>query len=142
MTGAVLLALRLIGTAALYIFILSIFYFQWVDLKVRAKSLLDTKIPAIKLTAQYRSENALSRQFLDPEIIIGRNPDCNFPIEDDSASGQHARIAYHHKQWWLEDFSPKNGTKLNGHLLTTPTVIISGDVIQCGRTEISVSIAE
>ena len=34
--------------------------------------------------------------------------------------------------WWLEDLGSRNGTYLNNHLVTTPTIISSGDTIAIG----------
>jgi pSer/pThr/pTyr-binding forkhead associated (FHA) protein len=47
---------------------------------------------------------------------------------------------YHHGQWWAEDLGSTNGTLLNQAPLATPTVITTGDQIECGNTAIIISI--
>ncbi|HQV94061.1 MAG TPA: FHA domain-containing protein [Anaerolineales bacterium] len=71
--------------------------------------------------------------FQQTEIIIGRHAQCDVSLMDETLSAQHARITYHHRQWWLEDLNSTNGTSLNEHPLTTPTVIISDDEFKCGN---------
>jgi len=79
--------------------------------------------------------------FTDDEVIIGRDPQCHCPLSDETASARHARLNYHHKQWWIEDLQSKNGTKLNGEKVSVPTVVISGDKITCGHATITLKIA-
>lgn len=73
------------------------------------------------------------RYFSQAEISIGRDPGCDIPIFDETISARHAQLTYHHNQWWLEDLTSTNGTRLNAARITTPTVITSGDEIQCGN---------
>jgi pSer/pThr/pTyr-binding forkhead associated (FHA) protein len=84
----------------------------------------------------------LTRRFDQGEITVGRDPDCDCLISDEAASARHARLAYHHNQWWLEDLKSTNGTRLNDERLTVATVIISGDKIGCGHTTLTVSLGE
>ena len=57
-------------------------------------------------------------------------------------SARHAHLTYHHNQWWLEDLASTNGTLLNDIRITTPTVITSGDELQCGATRLFISLSE
>jgi pSer/pThr/pTyr-binding forkhead associated (FHA) protein len=59
---------------------------------------------------------------------------------DEAMSAHHARISYHHTQWWLEDLNSTNGTFLNRDQVSVPTVIISGDEIKCGNTLLTIRI--
>jgi len=62
-------------------------------------------------------------------IVIGRGDDCHVIIDDRQASRHHARITQTQDGYVLEDLGSKNGTFLNGHPLTVPTVLKDGDDI-------------
>ena len=72
-------------------------------------------------------------RFSQPEVIIGRSASCDVTLEDKTVSGRHARLAYHHGQWWLEDLASTNGTFLNGDPVGAPVVITHGDQVRCGQ---------
>jgi pSer/pThr/pTyr-binding forkhead associated (FHA) protein len=57
---------------------------------------------------------------------------------DEAMSAHHARVTFHHSQWWLEDLNSTNGILLNQQKLTTPAVVISGDEFKCGNTIFSI----
>ena len=78
--------------------------------------------------------------FRQTEIDIGRGADCDIPVKDENISANHARISFHHGQWWLEDLGSTNGTFLNKDKITIPTVIITGDQFKCGNTTFSLRI--
>ena len=62
-------------------------------------------------------------------IVIGRGDDCHVIISDRQASRHHARITQTQDGYVLEDLRSKNGTFVNGQLLTVPTVLKDGDEI-------------
>jgi pSer/pThr/pTyr-binding forkhead associated (FHA) protein len=64
---------------------------------------------------------------------LGRSPTNRVKVEDNFASGDHALISRRNGQWWLEDRKSRNGTTLNGILVTRPLVITHGDVIGIGH---------
>ena len=66
--------------------------------------------------------------------MIGRDTHCDLSVLDEALSSHHARITFHHGQWWLEDLNSRNGTFLNREKLNTPAVIITGDQFKCGNT--------
>jgi pSer/pThr/pTyr-binding forkhead associated (FHA) protein len=80
------------------------------------------------------------RHFLLPEITIGRDPACECPLDNETVSARHARLSYHHNQWWLEDLNSSNGIILNQVRLTLPTVVISEDEFTCGDASIIISL--
>jgi len=41
-----------------------------------------------------------------PDVLIGRDIACNCCLDDLTVSAQHARLSYHHGQWWVEDCNP------------------------------------
>jgi pSer/pThr/pTyr-binding forkhead associated (FHA) protein len=62
-------------------------------------------------------------------VVVGRGDDCHVLIDDRQASRHHARITQTEDGYVLEDLGSKNGTFLNGQLLTAPMVLKDGDEI-------------
>jgi len=67
-------------------------------------------------------------------MLIGRNPECALVLEDDFASGRHARIFHRDGGWWVEDLGSTNGTFLGGAKLTTVQPLTIGSALRIGRT--------
>jgi hypothetical protein len=142
MTGAILvLVLRIALAAVLYAFVGWAFYTLWRDLNQQSRSLASQKIPPLQLKLQ-GDEETQPRFFMTPELVIGRDPRCDFHIQDDTVSAHHSRLSYHHHQWWIEDMHSTNGTFLNQERLTTPTVMITGDELRCGQVTLSIVVGE
>jgi pSer/pThr/pTyr-binding forkhead associated (FHA) protein len=76
------------------------------------------------------------------EITIGRDPGCECQVNDEAISSRHARLSFHHNQWWLEDLASTNGTLLNQEPLLMPTVVISDDKFSCGSTFFMISLSD
>ena len=140
MTGEIFLALRLIVGVSLFAFLGWVLWLQWTDLRIQGRVLASRKIPPVSLLVQSGENSPQLASFHQPEINIGRDPACECLLNDDAVSSHHARLAFHRSQWWLEDLDSKNGTRLNQNPLTTPTVVISGDIIHCGHSTITVVI--
>ncbi|CCH80521.1 putative membrane protein [Nostocoides japonicum T1-X7] len=70
----------------------------------------------------------------DAGTIIGRNPEASLVLDDDYASGRHARIHRDEVGWIAEDLGSTNGTYLDGERLTTPTRVDVGSQLRIGRT--------
>jgi pSer/pThr/pTyr-binding forkhead associated (FHA) protein len=68
--------------------------------------------------------------------VIGRNPECALVLDDDFASGRHARIYHRDNAWFVEDLGSTNGTFLGSERLTTPTQVESGTTLRIGKTVI------
>ncbi len=69
---------------------------------------------------------------------MGRDPHCDLYLENETVSAQHARLSFHHGQWWLEDLHSKNGTTLNGEKIETATIIVNNDRISCGEADVNI----
>jgi pSer/pThr/pTyr-binding forkhead associated (FHA) protein len=141
MSGPVVLFLRLLLTVSLYAFLVWAFTNLWRDIKLQSALLAVRKIPPISLTLSLAGQVPLIRRFIQAEVYIGRDPACDCPVDDEAVSARHARLSYHHNQWWLEDLNSTNGTLLNQEKLAIPTVVISGDEFRCGSTLFTVSLA-
>ncbi len=140
MTGEVLLALRLLVGVGLFAFLGWVLWLLWSDLRIQAGLLASRNVPPLSLLVQVGDESPQLINYSQAEITIGRDPACECLLQDDAVSTHHARLAYHHSQWWLEDLGSKNGTKLNLELLTNPTVVISGDKLLCGHSSLTIVI--
>lgn len=72
------------------------------------------------------------------EIVLGRAPSAAIrfdPLEDRRVGRLHARITWTDDDpisFMLADLGSRNGTFVNGRLLTAPIVLHSGDIIQLG----------
>ncbi|HEY6074339.1 MAG TPA: FHA domain-containing protein [Anaerolineales bacterium] len=140
MSGLIALALRLLLALALYAFLGWALWTLWRDIQREADRIVTRRAPGISLAVQKSGQLTAVKYFIQPEINLGRDPVCDIPIIDETVSARHARLVYHHSQWWLEDLNSTNGTRLNQVLVTTPTVLTSADEIDLGQIRITVSI--
>lgn len=63
---------------------------------------------------------------------IGRTPPSEILLPDAHVSGEHARLYFRDRRYWIEDLRSTNGTLLNGRPLTTPRPLEEGDQIGLG----------
>jgi hypothetical protein len=141
MSGPVVLALRLLLAVSLYAFLGWAFFSLWRDIKQQGALLASRKVPPINLTIALGEPTAQIRHFVQAEVTIGRDPACECPVDDEAISARHARLSFHHNQWWLEDLDSTNGTLLNQEKLAMPTVVMSDDEFKCGETCFAISFA-
>jgi pSer/pThr/pTyr-binding forkhead associated (FHA) protein len=140
MSGILVLILRLGLAACLYAFLGWALFHLWKDLRTQGLSLAGRKAPVLSLTIQRAGGETTHRAFQQSDISIGRDSACDIPLNDDAISVRHVHLSYHHGQWWVEDLGSTNGTRLNQAPLSTPTVITTGDQVECGHTAIIISI--
>jgi len=140
MTAIIFLVLRILISISLYAFILVLFYYLWKENRLQGNWLSNRKSPPIILaiTALDVPENI--RFFETDEVTIGRSAKCDCQLMDENVSNYHARLRFHHAQWWLEDLGSKNGTLINDQPVITPVVVISGDEILCGKYSLTITI--
>lgn len=133
----VLFLLRVLSAGLLVLLLVAFFRVIWRDYRATLS----------QITASRRAYGSLiAMRELDGEVILlgdiypllpittlGRSPTNRVKVEDNFASGDHALISRRNGQWWLEDRKSRNGTTLNGILVTRPLVITHGDVIGIGH---------
>jgi hypothetical protein len=137
MSGILVLGLRILLTASLYIFIGWVIYLFWQDLNNRIETVSKRAVPALTVVL-HPGEIEDARTFTQAEVLIGRDPTCSLSITHETVSAHHARLRYHHQQWWVEDMLSTNGTFLNQDLLNTPTVLTNGDDLRVGQVALKI----
>ncbi len=140
MSGILLLIVRLAMALALYGFLGWAVWTLWRDIKRQSELIASRRIPAIKLINRTDAER-LSYEFTVPDLVIGRNQTCDLILDEKTVSAEHARLSYHHGNWWVEDLYSRNGTLINLEMLTTPAVLASGDEIQLGQVMLKIEIS-
>ncbi|MEP6854358.1 MAG: FHA domain-containing protein [Pedococcus sp.] len=68
--------------------------------------------------------------------VIGRNAECALILDDDFASGRHAKIFHRDGAWFVEDLGSTNGTFLGSERLTGPVRVEVGTTLRIGKTVI------
>lgn len=141
MIGSILFILRLLLVCSLYIFLGWVIWILWQDLRKSASAQFSAHLAQINLVV-HAGEDANILSFRSSEVVIGRDPACDCPLDDPAISARHARLSYHHNQWWVEDLHSRNGTLLNQVLVKEPVVITAGDKLQCGPVVMEIMLGE
>jgi pSer/pThr/pTyr-binding forkhead associated (FHA) protein len=139
MSGIVVLILRILLAVLLYSFLGWALVTLWRDLRIQGQLLSKPHIPPLTISGP--DENG-ARAYDIPEVIIGRSSKSDYPIPNDTVSARHARLSFHHNQWWVQDMNSMNGTYLNDERISVATVIVSGDELRCGKVSLSLDIEE
>ena len=140
MSAVILLIIRLAMVLALYGFLGWAVWTLWRDIKRQNELMAARRIPGIKLTKQ-TDAGEVSYEFSTPDILVGRDQTCDLVLDEKTVSAEHARLSYHHGNWWVEDLYSRNGTLINLEMLTTPAVLASGDEIQLGQVMLKIEIS-
>jgi pSer/pThr/pTyr-binding forkhead associated (FHA) protein len=142
MIATLVLVFRLLLAVALYAFLGWALWNLLREFKQQGDKLATQKKPAISLTVKMDQDRESVKLFSQPQIMIGRDTKCDLSMMDEALSAHHARLTYHHAQWWLEDLNSTNGTFLNHEKLTTPAVVITGDHFRCGNTDFQIQVED
>ncbi|WP_312899816.1 FHA domain-containing protein FhaB/FipA [Corynebacterium variabile] len=70
------------------------------------------------------------------EVTVGRSSGCTLVLEDDFASGTHARLIRRGPDWYLEDLDSRNGTFLAGQRIDQPEPLRAGSEFRIGQTTV------
>ncbi len=135
----VVLILRLLMALALYAFVGWAFWLVWKDLRQQARQMDAPGLPALSLLRVDGDQKEAFR-FRRAEVMLGRERGCDCRLADKTISARHARLSYHHGQWWVEDLGSKNGSYLNQERIGQAVVLAEGDELRCGQIVLKVSI--
>jgi pSer/pThr/pTyr-binding forkhead associated (FHA) protein len=138
MSGLVLLGLRILSAIALYAFLGWALFLLWSSLRQAAQGVASRQVMPLTLVVSSPGEEDTLLYFTQGDVTIGREPDCECMLMHGTVSARHARLTFHHQQWWVDDLLSTNGTKLNDEPLQIPTVVANGDTIKCGQISLTV----
>lgn len=71
-------------------------------------------------------------------LVVGRSPEADVTLDDEFASGLHARFEVVEGTPYVEDLGSRNGTLLNGQSVLERAALALGDVVRIGETDIEV----
>jgi len=91
------------------------------------------RIPAT-LTVTEGSLAGTTLTLLESGVLLGRNPECTLVLDDDFASGRHARVFRRGEGWFVEDLGSTNGTFLGSAKLTEAMPVEVGSTLRIGKT--------
>jgi hypothetical protein len=146
-----LLFLRLLLAATLYLFLGAVLLSLWRNL--RPSNEVDRVEPRrygrLVIIDVQTEEDATEETLkvgtvfpLQPITSLGRSPANTVIIPDAYASSEHALLVYRGGQWWLEDRGSRNGTTVNAVAINGPTVVSAGDIVGIGRVELKLEPAD
>ena len=137
MSAEIILILRFLTVLSLYAFLGFIIFTLWKNLEKTQKKYGSGVLTPITVRDLSKDE---SQDFRENEIFIGRDELAQIRLQHDEAvSNIHARIFRKSGNIWVEDLQSTNGTFLNGDPIITPTIIVSGDQITCGKTTVEIT---
>ncbi|WP_418790482.1 FHA domain-containing protein [Phosphitispora sp. TUW77] len=133
----ILLMIKFIILAIIYLFILRVFYFIVTDLRRRGNTVVG------RLEASRASSGAElvviggnDPSFKQGEVIclgrqtcLGRGHQNNIKLTSSFASHNHARIIFQDDRYFLEDLNSINGTYINGVRVSEAVPLVHGDTI-------------
>ncbi|QDT05890.1 Oxoglutarate dehydrogenase inhibitor [Rubripirellula lacrimiformis] len=74
-------------------------------------------------------------ELVDRETTLGRHPECSIVVDAGAVSRYHAKVFKRDADFLVEDSGSRNGTFLNGQLLTAPEMLKQGDRIRVSDVE-------
>lgn len=132
-----LFLLRLVSGVLLLSVLAALFVILWRDYRTAAASVqINRRVYGQLIKLAYADKHYLETGETYPLhtlTTLGRGPTNTIVITDNFASSEHAQIALRNGQWWLEDRNSRNGTLLNGDLLSGPAIVTDGDIVGVGQ---------
>ncbi len=94
------------------------------------------RVPARQLVVTEGPLKGTRLELASSPIMLGRAQEATLVLEDDYASGRHARLFPQGSRWFIEDLGSTNGTFLGGNPLTRALPVDVGVPIRIGKTVI------
>ncbi len=135
MSAVIVLILRILLTGCLYAFLILTLVNFLREMRHTIQLKEYQQLPKINLLI----ENQPQKSFSQLEILIGRDPQNDILLQDDTISARHARIFYSNNHWMAEDSQSTNGTFLNDEKMLSPTALVENDILRCGKINICVN---
>jgi hypothetical protein len=145
-----LLLLRLLLAAVLYLFLGTVLFLLWRNL--RRPDEIESVTPrrygqlvVVDVPAQEETEETLQVGTvfpLQPVTSLGRSVVNTIIVSDVYASSEHALLIFRGGQWWVEDRGSRNGTTLNAAVINGPTIVSAGDIVGIGRVQLKLELVD
>lgn len=97
-------------------------------------------VDEIEKEAHPKPRSPVTMQFGRQEIVIGRDPECDFVFDHPLVSRRHARLTWTSSGKFVEDLGSSNGTFVNGKPIHQLTQVSTGDVICLGSFELRLNL--
>lgn len=134
MIDFVLLIARLLFVALLYLFLFAIMRTGIGMVKGSNKKDKSWKLTIEKGPKELRGVNIT----VNGPVVVGRSPGADIVIGASYVSGRHARFQLMGQNLFVEDLDSRNGTGVNGNLITGPTSLRNKDTVNVGDVVIRV----
>lgn len=95
-----------------------------------------SRVHARKLVVTEGPLKGTELELASSPILLGRAQEATLVLEDDYASGRHARLFPQGSRWFIEDLGSTNGTFLAGNQLTRALPVELQVPIRIGKTVI------
>jgi hypothetical protein len=135
MSAVIVLVLRILMVVSLYAFLVMALFFFLKEMQHTIRQKENQHFPGIIL----QKDKEPSKSFSQMEVLLGRDPQNDVQLQDDTISARHARIYFSNNHWMLEDSLSTNGTYLNDEKILSPTVLVENDMIRCGKIIVKVA---
>ena len=94
--------------------------------------------PPMNVQVQLAGRPVLTRSFMPPSMVIGRNHACELGLDNLSVSWQHARLSWERGRFAIKDLGSANGTFVNGERVDRK-VLDPSDIISVGKFKIGLA---
>ncbi|WP_251178133.1 FHA domain-containing protein [Adlercreutzia agrestimuris] len=137
MVDIVLLIIRLLFVALLYLFLFAIMRTGIGLVKGQRKKDRTWTLSVERGPKELRGVSVVVRG----PVIVGRAPGADIVIGAGYVSGRHARFSLMGQNLFVEDLGSTNGTGVDGQLIDGPTALHNNDVVNVGDVAIRVRYA-
>ena len=137
MIDVVLLIVRLLFVALLYLFLFAIMKTGIGLVRGQRRKERTWNLSVEKGPKELRGVSIVVRG----PVIVGRNPGADIVVGAGYVSGRHARFSLMGQNLFVEDLGSTNGTAVNKQVITEPVALKSNDVVNVGDVAIRVRYA-
>lgn len=134
MIDLVLLIIRLLFIALLYLFLFAIMKTGIGLVRGQRKKDRTWNLTVEKGPKELRGVSIVVRG----PVIVGRSPGSDIVIGAGFVSGRHARFELMGQNLFVEDLDSTNGTAVNGQPISKPYALRNNDVVSIGDVDIKV----
>ena len=137
----VILALRIVMVALLYLFLVLVLRTAAGSLGHSATHSRRSAPQALRLVVLEPGGSDLSAgqvMQLEAAATLGRSEHADLVLADPAVSGEHARLERVGRAWVITDLGSTNGTRLNDARVDGRTPLTDGDVLALGTVRLQV----